>query len=161
MTASTKGTARRNYRILLQAYPLVMRDRYGKEMEETFLALLRCEGERRGFRGKVNIWIRGGWDAVAGGLIQRFDRGPDYSGRDWPCRRPVERSGVREMLGTIWGDIRFAVRALIRRPLFSAIVILTLAVGIGANASVFTRRSWFSSSRRTRSRVGAKSASIP
>lgn len=42
------------------------------------------------------------------------------------------------MLGTIWGDIRFTVRALIRRPLFAATVILTLAVGIGANTSVFT-----------------------
>ncbi len=138
MTASTKGTARRNYRILLQVYPRLMRERYGEEMEETFLALLQREGERRGFRGKVNVWIYGGWDAVAGGLIQRFDRGPDYSGRDWPCRRPINRLGAWEMLGIIWGDIRFAVRALIRRPLFSATVILTLAVGIGANISVFT-----------------------
>jgi predicted permease len=42
------------------------------------------------------------------------------------------------MLGTVWSDIRYAVRALVRRPVFAATVILTLALGIGANASVFT-----------------------
>lgn len=35
-------------------------------------------------------------------------------------------------------DLRLAVRNLIRRPAFTAIVIVTLALGIGANAAVFT-----------------------
>lgn len=138
MTASTQGAARRLYRVLLRAYPRGMRERYGEEMVEAFLALLRWEGDRGGLLGEVNAWVRGGWDVVAGGVLSRFELGPEYSGGDGPYRRPSKGSGVREMLGTIWGDIRFAVRALIRRPVFSATVILTLAVGIGANASVFT-----------------------
>ena len=48
MTASTEGAARRIYRVLLRAYPRAMRERCGEEMEETFLALLGWEGERRG-----------------------------------------------------------------------------------------------------------------
>ena len=37
-------------------------------------------------------------------------------------------------------DARYGVRMLRRNPAFSAVVILTLALGIGLNTAVFTRR---------------------
>ena len=38
----------------------------------------------------------------------------------------------------IWRDIRFAVRSLLKAPGFTAVAILVMAVGIGANTAVFS-----------------------
>ena len=35
-------------------------------------------------------------------------------------------------------DLRFALRALVRQPLFASISVLTLALGIGATGAIFT-----------------------
>src|SRR6185312_10847325 len=39
---------------------------------------------------------------------------------------------------TLIRDIRFAVRSLIKRPAFTAVAIITLALGIGASTAVFS-----------------------
>jgi putative ABC transport system permease protein len=39
---------------------------------------------------------------------------------------------------TIWGDIRYAVRLMCRKPVFTATVVLTVAIAISANATIFT-----------------------
>ena len=41
-------------------------------------------------------------------------------------------------MNDIWRDIRFAVRSLRKTPGFLAVVILTLGLGIGANAAIFS-----------------------
>ena len=38
----------------------------------------------------------------------------------------------------MWTDVQYALRSLARQPLFYAVVLLTLALGIGANAAIFT-----------------------
>ncbi|HET9266008.1 MAG TPA: ABC transporter permease [Vicinamibacterales bacterium] len=38
----------------------------------------------------------------------------------------------------MWSDVRYALRGIAKKPLFYSVVILTLALGIGANAAIFT-----------------------
>ncbi len=48
-----------------------------------------------------------------------------------------DRRGV-PLIETMLQDARFAVRVLLRSPIYTSVVVLTLAIGIGANTAIFS-----------------------
>src|SRR5262249_31992817 len=58
--------------------------------------------------------------------------------QEWVEEVKSERRSPSALLETCVEDVRYALRLIRRTPLLSAVIVLTLTVGIGINASVFT-----------------------
>src|SRR5262245_45995077 len=62
------------------------------------------------------------------GTVPR-SKGAPTLGRRNPSKGPMT---------LVFNDIRFALRGLLRSPLFAIVAVLSLALGIGANTAIFT-----------------------
>src|SRR5262245_3481438 len=88
---------------------------------------------------------------IALAIQERIDRGEDPKAARLAALRefgnvPLTRDDIRsvwrphwvEALGALGRDMRFAVRSLLRAKGLTVAVVLTLALGIGANAAIFS-----------------------
>jgi len=101
--------SRRVFEYFLTLYPSEFRDEYGREM--TLLFADRYRDASSAFSRAV-LWLQ----VIVGILIHA----------------PKERAAM------IRQDLQYTLRMLRNNQLFAAVVILTLALGIGANSAVFS-----------------------
>ncbi|HKG92272.1 MAG TPA: ABC transporter permease [Gemmatimonadaceae bacterium] len=121
------------YRALLRLLPAPLRERHGREMESLLVEAL----ERSSGLARVGVWIAAAWDVVRCAPVEHL--------RHWRRRRrqaELEALTTLETTGSLMSalahDLRFALRAFARQPGATALVVLTLALGVAANTAVFS-----------------------
>jgi putative ABC transport system permease protein len=115
----------RLYRLLLRAYPRWFRHRFEAELLEAFTAE-RHRPQHAGLIGSVRFWT-----AIVADLLVSSHRA-----RRRTRRTVVSSSSRSSLMDVVIQDFRHAVRQLLRRPGFSAVAVLSLALGIGGNAVI-------------------------
>jgi len=113
------------YRFLLRLYPREFRDRFASDLEADFGELLRTRGALATWRRVVPDLLRSVPLTHAGARAAR------------KRARVLAGKGERPMR-SLPSDLRHACRVLLKAPVFTAVTVITLAFGIGANSAIFS-----------------------
>ena len=110
----------RLYDLLLALYPADFRARYGRAIRDFHRD--RVDVARVAGDSMLALWISITIDTLQSAAAER-------------ARTFI--SGDTTM-GSLFQDLRYALRGLARRPAFACMVIATIALGVGANAAIFS-----------------------
>ncbi len=131
------------YAVLLRVYPADFRRRFGREMVEAFRDSCVDVHTRWGRGPLVAHGMHATAELLLEGVCERSVRVKRAVQRKWPVGRPTNaavqpdrRRG--ETMRQVFNDIRFALRGFKRNPTFVATVVVVLALGIGANTTIFS-----------------------
>lgn len=112
----------RSYGLLLHLYPPAFRRRFGWQMQADFRdLLLHGSSPFTAFWDIVVTAPREWWGVVRQGSVGR-----------------ARRRSVVHAVDSVRMEVGRALRTLLRRPAFTAVVVTTLAIGIGASTAVFS-----------------------
>lgn len=112
------------FRLALLLQPRWLRRRVADEMVSVFR---ERHGRARGVRGILRAW---GIELAGALIVAVRARLPDLA-------RETPRPG-RSLMDSLAQDVRFGLRAIVRRPLHASLAVLTLGLGIATSTAMFS-----------------------
>ena len=112
------------FSFLLRLFPRAFRETFGDDMQRVF-ADQRRAAQECGLRARAALWMR-----TVAGMTSAAWREHRDGHRTMPDRVPL--------IETLATDLRLTIRMLFARPLFTAIVVAALSIGVGGVATIFS-----------------------